>query len=132
MIALSRGAVDGVTGVRGVRGGVGARGSVTAEFAAVLPAVALVLATALMFMHIAGEQLRLQDAVADAARTLARGDSVATATARIRAAVDGADLTIEYREHLVCATASASAGSGFGVLSAVAVSATSCALGGGR
>jgi hypothetical protein len=50
-------------------------GSVTAEFAAVIPAVLLVLAGCLACLQLASQQLRLQDAAAVTARSLARGDS---------------------------------------------------------
>ena len=55
--------------------GAGDRGSVTAEFAAVVPAILLVLAACLACVHLAGQQLRLQDAAAATARALARGDT---------------------------------------------------------
>lgn len=54
------------------------RGSVTAEFAAVVPAVMLVLAGALVCLQLASQQLRLNDAAAVTARALARGDTAPT------------------------------------------------------
>jgi Flp pilus assembly protein TadG len=99
-------------------------GSVTAEFAAVLPAVILVLAVALGSMQIAGEQLRLQDAVADAARMVGRGDS--GAGARVQSAAPGARLTESVEGSLVCATARAP--TSIGPLFGITLSATSCAL----
>jgi Flp pilus assembly protein TadG len=99
-------------------------GAVTAEFAAVMPAVILVLAVALGSMQIAGEQLRLQSAVADAARMVGRGDS--SAGARVQAAAPGARLTENVRGSLVCA--SARAPTSFGPLFGLTLSATSCAL----
>jgi Flp pilus assembly protein TadG len=100
------------------------RGSVTAEFAAVLPAVVLVFAVALGGMQIAGEQLRLQSAVADAARMLGRGDS--GAASRVRDAASGARLSESRQGDLVCATARAPTSLGF--LFAITLSASSCAL----
>ncbi len=50
-------------------------GSITAEFAAVVPAVLLVLAMSLAALQLGSAQLRLQDAAAVTARALARGDS---------------------------------------------------------
>ncbi|MDQ1576828.1 MAG: hypothetical protein QOH55_1978, partial [Microbacteriaceae bacterium] len=43
----------------------GARGSVTAEFAAVVPAVLLVLAACLGGIQVVGQQVRMTDAAAD-------------------------------------------------------------------
>jgi Flp pilus assembly protein TadG len=105
------------------RGG-GDRGSVTAEFAAVLPAVALILATALGGMQLAGEQLRLQAAVTDAARMLGRGD--AGAAARVGDAVRGATLAQSRRGDLVCAEARAP--TALGILSSLTLRASACTL----
>lgn len=96
----------------------------TAEFAAVLPAVALVLVVALAGMQLAGEQLRLQAAVTDAARLLGRGD--AGAAERVSQAVPGAALAESRRGDLVCAEASAP--TALGVLSAITLNASACAL----
>lgn len=52
-------------------------GSITAEFAAVIPAVMLVLGGSMMCLQLASQQLRLQDAAAVTARSLARGDAAA-------------------------------------------------------
>lgn len=104
------------------------RGSVTAEFAVVLPAVVLVLALGAGVLSACGRQVRLQDAAADAARLIARGDSADRARAVVARAVDGATVEIVHRDDLVCAEASASAGV---PLVAVALQASSCALAGG-
>jgi Flp pilus assembly protein TadG len=100
------------------------RGSVTAEFAAVLPAIILVLAVGLGAMQLAGEQLRLQSAAGDAARLIGRGDGGAASIigrispgARFDQASDG---------DLVCVHATASAN--LGILGGLTLSATSCAL----
>jgi len=106
-------------------------GSVTAEFAAVLPAALLVLAMALMGMQVAGVHLRLQDAVADAARSLGRGDSASSAAALVSRAVPGARLAVSVRDELVCADATAPSAGG-ALLSGLTVTARSCALTGGE
>ena len=59
------------------------RGMVTAELAACLPVLVLVLAAALMAVSVVGARVRLQDAAREAARASARGD---TAVARQLAA----------------------------------------------
>lgn len=108
------------------------RGSITAEFATAVPAVLLLLACCLAGMQLAGQQLRLQDAAAAAARSAARGEPVGAAAAL----VPGMSLRIGHRGDLVCVTATAhGAGAGTGTggpLAAVSLSASSCALDGGR
>lgn len=106
------------------------RGSVTAEFAIVLPVLVLLIAFGVGALGATSARVRLEDAAADAARLVARGDDRAAAADAVARAVDGARLGIDDRDGLVCATASASAR----VLGAVVlpVTATSCALGGGR
>lgn len=54
---------------------VGERGSVTAEFAATLPAVLLCLALCVGAVQAAGLQARMLEHAASAARLLARGDA---------------------------------------------------------
>jgi hypothetical protein len=108
------------------------RGSVTAEFAAVLPAVVLVLALCLASLQVATAQLRLQDASADAARSLGRGESPGTAAARLTRVLAGATLTESHRGDLVCAEASARSQGGAGVVFGLTLRAVSCALDGGR
>jgi Flp pilus assembly protein TadG len=94
------------------------RGSVTAEFAVVIPAVIVVLACCLGGMRLAAEQLELQATAAAAARAESRGDAApATAATIVRA----------DRGDLVCVTASTS--TSLGLLGAVDLKATSCALG---
>lgn len=105
------------------------RGSVSAEFAAVIPAVLLVLAICLGALQLAGTQLRLQDAAADASRSLARGDGEATAATRVRQAVPGAALSVRHTGDLVCVEARASGG--VGAIFGLTVTAAGCALDGG-
>ena len=100
------------------------RGSVVAEFAVALPAVALVLLLGAGSLGACARQVRLQDATADAARLVARGESEARGWAAINAAVPGASATTARRGDLVCVTATSSA-------SLLPLSATSCALDGG-
>jgi len=73
----------------------------------------------------AARQVRLQDAVADAARLSARGEADQRARDAVSAAVAGASVEIAPRGDLVCVSASASALFGF------RIEATGCALGGG-
>lgn len=103
-------------------------GSVTAELAVALPAVVLVLALALGGLSAAASRVRLEDAAADAARLLSRGEDSGRAAAAVARAVTGARLTTGEREGLVCATASATVRI-VGV--ALPLQATSCALASG-
>mgnify|MGYP000901264253 FL=1 len=102
------------------------RGSVTAEFAVALPAVVLLLALCLTGMQAVGQQLRLADATAHAARSLARGESADVAAARAAREVPGASITQSADGDLTCVTGSAPAALG------LTVTASSCALSGGR
>jgi Flp pilus assembly protein TadG len=100
------------------------RGSVTAEFAAVLPAVVLVLGCALGAMQLAAEQLRLQGADAQAVRLLGRGDPGAR---ELVAAVNpNATLVVRSSGDLICADAKAPAS--IGILTGVTIAASACAL----
>ncbi|MGZ0713031.1 TadE family type IV pilus minor pilin (plasmid) [Coraliomargarita sp. W4R53] len=101
-------------------------GAVAAEFAVSLPAIVVVIVLAVGTLGACAQQVRLQDAVADAARLAARGESNERVDAAIAAAADGANGHIERRgDGLVCVTAT--------VLTAVSIelSATGCALEGG-
>jgi len=102
------------------------RGSVTAEFAVALPAVVLLFALCLTGMQAVGQQLRLADATAHAARSLARGESADVAAARAAREVPGASITQSADGDLTCVTGSAPAALG------LTVTASSCALSGGR
>lgn len=107
------------------------RGSVAAEFAVAMPAVLLVLATALGGIQIAALQLRAQDAAADAARSYARGDPGSVVTARLSRQVPGASVARTTVGDLVCATVTATP-TGPSARLGISVGATSCALSGGR
>ena len=100
-------------------------GAVVAEFAVALPAIVLVLVLGVGALAGAARQVRLQDAVADAARLSARGEADQRARDAVSAAVAGASVEIAPRGDLVCVSASASALFGF------RIEATGCALGGG-
>lgn len=103
------------------------RGGATAEFAVALPAVVLVLACCLSGFSVAGQQLRLQDAAALAARTLARGGDPQALAARL---VPAAHVTRSADDDLDCVTLSAPAN--LTALLPIMLTARSCALGGGR
>ena len=107
------------------------RGSVAAEFAAVTPAVILILAFGLTSLQLASQQVRLQDAAADAARILGRGDSPALAAEVARRAAAGARITTTHPSGLVCATVAAPAPSPVGTALGLKLTARSCALDGG-
>jgi hypothetical protein len=97
---------------------------VTAEFAAAIPAVVLVLACALGAIELGGEQLRLQGATFDAARLLGRGDP--GAQERVRLVAPNGKLTTRTSGALICADATAPAA--LGILSGIMVRASACAL----
>jgi Flp pilus assembly protein TadG len=107
------------------------RGSVAAEFAVAMPAVLLVLATAVGGVQLAGLQLRAQDAAADAARSYARGEGTGVVIARLTRQLPGARVTSESRGDLVCARVTVAPTGPIARLGIV-VSASSCALAGGR
>ncbi|MGB3911364.1 MAG: TadE family type IV pilus minor pilin [Pseudolysinimonas sp.] len=71
----------------------GEAGSATAEFALAFPAVLGVVALLLGGVQVAGLQVRAQDAAADAARGLGRGDSAAAVGTRLERQVPGAALS---------------------------------------
>lgn len=102
------------------------RGSVVAEFAVALPAVVLVLVLGVGALSAGARHVRLQDAVADAARLAARGESDDRVHATVATGVPGSEAHIEVRGDLVCVAASAPA------LLSLRLGATSCALGDGR
>ena len=104
----------------------GARGSVVAEFAVAFPAVALVLLFGVGALAAGARSVRLQDAAADAARLVGRGEPTEAAARVVSAAVAGASAAVEQTGDLVCVTATAPAG-----IAAVTISARSCALAGG-
>jgi hypothetical protein len=92
-----------------------------------MPAVLLVLAMVLGGIQLGALQVRVQDAAADAARSLGRGDPTPALTARLARQIPGAKWSSSRSASLVCAHLVASAG-GPAALLGLAVSATSCAL----
>jgi len=79
--------------MRSRRGLAGDSGMVTAELAASLPVLMILLGVALSAVSVAGQRVRAADAAREAARAAARGDS--TAAARLaREAAPGAAVTI--------------------------------------
>ena len=97
------------------------RGSVTAEFAAVLPAVLLCLALCVGAIQAAAQQARLLDHAAAAARLLGRGDAAPRPP-------EGAARRVGSVDGLLCVTVTApSAAGGLGALG-LTVSARSCVL----
>lgn len=101
-------------------------GSAVAEFAVALPAVLLVLGMVLGGIQLGALQLRVQDAAADAARSLGRGDPATELAARLARQVPGARWSSSRSGALVCAHLDASAG-GPAALLGLTVSASSCA-----
>lgn len=83
------------------------RGSATAEFAIALPAAIIVLAIGAATLSACGHQVRLQDAVADAARLAGRGEG--DRATGIVADVGGA-ASVSRSDQVVCVTATAPAG----------------------
>lgn len=77
---------------------------VTAELAACLPVLMLVLAVALAAVSVAGARVRLQDAAREAARAAARGDDVA-AHRLAREEAPGAVVQLDTGRDTVAATA---------------------------
>ena len=100
------------------------RGGVTAEFAVALPAVVLVLACCVSGMAVAGQQLRLLDAAALAARTLGRGGDPGAVVERL---VPGAEVSPNTDGELACVTLTTTAAG-----LPITLTARSCALDAGR
>lgn len=108
----------------------GERGSVSAEFAVLMPAVLLLLGLGLSAAQVSSRQLQLQDAAADAARIIARGEGMPAAERHLAALVPGAVLLAQRAGDLSCVLLSA-AGAPRGLFAAVRLEAKSCALDGG-
>lgn len=112
------------------RGAGSERGSVAAELALALPAVVLALALGAGALGAAARQVALQDAAADAARLLGRGEDGGAAADIVRRAVPGSTMSSGPSGDLVCVTARSDVG--IGSLVRIPLQASSCALGGGR
>jgi hypothetical protein len=104
---------------------------VTAEFAAVVPAVLLVLACCLGGVQVVGQQVRMTDAAADGARSLARGDSAGVAANRVRESVGAVGMATEQHGEFVCVRLSSAAAFGPAAAFGLTIAARGCALAGG-
>lgn len=106
------------------------RGSATAELAVALPIVVLTLLLGVGGLGAGVRMVALQDAVADAARLLGRGEDAGGAGAAVARADPAATFGVRRDAELVCVTASSETR----ILGTVAVPlrATGCALDGGR
>ncbi|OAN36706.1 TadE family type IV pilus minor pilin [Microbacterium sp. H83] len=105
------------------------RGSVAAELALALPAVVLTLLLGAGALGAAAQQVALQDAAADAARLLGRGQSDGDAARVVATAVPGARMTRGGSGDLVCVTTQAEVA--VGAVIRLPLRASSCALAGG-
>ena len=105
-------------------------GSVTAEFAALLPAVLVVLACCLGAVQVVGQQVRLADAAGSAARLLARGESTAAAAGLVSGLGLAATLAVDRKGDFVCAGLSAPSVFGPFAAAGLTLGARSCALAG--
>lgn len=77
---------------------------VVAEFAITLPAIVVLLGIVLGSAAVGAQHVQAQDAAADAARLLGRGDTADTALALAGRILPGASINIERGEDLVCVT----------------------------
>ena len=126
----SRTATRGHRGRRGPAAGrADERGAVAAELALALPAVVLALLLGAGALGAASRQVLLQDASADAARLLGRGEGAGSAQRVVQAAVPGAAVSSSFSGDVVCVTASVEVA--VGALVRGPLSAHSCALEGG-
>ncbi len=121
---------DNQHGVDNQQGFCDQHGSVAAELALALPAVALTLLLGAGALGAAAQQVALQDAVADAARLLGRGESEAAAHATVAASSADARMSSAARGDLICVSAQLDAQ--VGRLISIPLSASSCALSGGK
>lgn len=97
----------------------------------VLPAVVLVLSACLGAVQVTGQQVRMTNAAANAARSLARGDGLGSATEIARQAGSRVTLGRENRGEFVCARLSAPSGFLPFAVAGLQVEVSSCALAGG-
>jgi hypothetical protein len=104
---------------------------VTAEFAALVPAVLLVLTCCLGAVQVVGQQVRMTDAAADGARSLARGDDSGRAVSHVQQSVGEVGFSSARAGDFICVRLSAPASFGPAALIGVTVAARGCALAGG-
>ena len=107
------------------------RGSVTAEFAALLPAVLLLLGCCLGAVQVVGQQVRLTDAAGSTARLLARGEGSGAAAGLVSGLGLNATLTVQRQGEFVCAQLRAVSAFGPFAAAGLTFGARSCALAGG-
>lgn len=100
----------------------------TAEFAAALPAVLVVLAFCMGAVQVMGQQVRMSDAAADVARLLARGDGAGPAAGLLAAVAPGTVLAQERQGEFVCARLSAPSAFAPFAAAGLTLGARSCAL----
>lgn len=112
----------------GTDGG-GQVGGVTAEFAAAMPAVILVIAGCLGALSVLGDHVRLVDAAADAARALSRGEEEQRVEGIVGQLVPGASLVVTHRGEFVCARLATTRLNPPAL--GIRIDASSCALAGG-
>lgn len=112
------------------RRSLGERGSAAAELAVALPAAVLALAVGIGGLSAAATQVSLQDAVADAARLLSRGESDHRVQQAVRASLEGVRLTSRRSQGLVCVTGEIELA--IGRVIRMPLRANACALDGGR
>ncbi|WP_292830961.1 TadE family type IV pilus minor pilin [Microbacterium sp.] len=79
------------------------RGAVAAEFAVVVPAVVLVVALTAGTLSASGRQVRLEQAAAQAARVVARGEGTDRAAAVVASIAGAASVSIHADGDLMCA-----------------------------
>ncbi len=96
-----------------------------------LPAVLLVLAMGIVGVGAASKTVALQDAAADAARLVSRGEDPEPVRSAIARTVPGVVFAIEHEGELVCVEVRASVGLG-PVVDALPIGGRSCALADGR
>lgn len=97
-----------------------------------VPAVLLVLACCLGGVQVVGQQVRLTDAAAVAARSLARGDGEASTADRVRQLVGPAQMRIEHGGDFVCVRLSVAVAFVPAASAGLSVAGRGCALSGGR
>ncbi|MFI8593404.1 TadE family type IV pilus minor pilin [Microbacterium sp. NPDC078428] len=78
-------------------------GSVSAEFAVALPAIVVMVLLSAGALTGAAAAVRAQDAAADAARLVARGEDVGAATSVVARSAGPARVQVHRRGELVCA-----------------------------
>lgn len=105
-------------------------GGVSVEFAVALPVVVLVLGACLGAIGLGAQQVRLQDAAADAARGLGRGDAAAVVAEGAQRSAPGARVSSTTSGGLVCVRVTAPARAPV-PLGGWTLAARACALAGG-